>query len=173
MDAFFITFKLLVTLNILNIFVILNICMLNEKFDRYSFILDQTARKVKQFAQSSFAEKGFDITVDQWTVLKALYETEQLSQKELAKRCGKDQPTLTRIVDILLKKNLAERITDVADRRSLYLHLTQEGKLKVESLSPLVVEIRMKAWENLTDSDFEDFTRILNTIYNNLNVQSL
>lgn len=173
MNAFFITFKLLVTLNILNIFVILNICMLNEKFDRYSFILDQTARKVKQFAQSSFAEKGFDITVDQWTVLKALYETEQLSQKELAKRCGKDQPTLTRIVDILLKKNLAERITDVADRRSLYLHLTQEGKLKVESLSPLVVEIRMKAWENLTDSDFEDFTRILNTIYNNLNVQSL
>ncbi|MDM1296663.1 MarR family transcriptional regulator [Sphingobacterium sp. N143] len=147
--------------------------MLNEKFDRYSFILDQTARKVKQFAQSSFAEKGFDITVDQWTVLKALYETAQLSQKELAKRCGKDQPTLTRIVDILLKKNLAERITDVADRRSLYLHLTQEGKLKVESLSPLVVEIRMKAWENLTDSDFEDFTRILNTIYNNLNVQSL
>lgn len=78
--------------------------MLNEKFDRYSFILDQTAKKVKQFAQSSFAEKGFDITVDQWTILKALYETDQLSQKELAKRCGKDQPTLTRIVDILLKK---------------------------------------------------------------------
>ncbi|ULT22921.1 hypothetical protein KUH03_27100 [Sphingobacterium sp. E70] len=55
--------------------------MLNEKFDRYSFILDQTAKKVKQFAQSSFTEKGFDITVDQWAVLKALYETDQLSQK--------------------------------------------------------------------------------------------
>ncbi len=145
--------------------------MLNEKFDRYSFILDQTAKKVKQFAQSSFAEKGFDITVDQWTILKALYETDQLSQKELAKRCGKDQPTLTRIVDILLKKNLAERITDETDRRSLYLHLTEEGKLKVASLTPIVTEIRMKAWENLADEDFEDFTRILNTIYNNLNIE--
>lgn len=144
--------------------------MLNEKFDRYSFILDQTAKKVKQFAQSSFAEKGFDITVDQWAVLKALYETEQLSQKELAKRCGKDQPTLTRIVDLLLKKGLAERITDETDRRSLYLHLTQKGKLKVASLSPIVAEIRVKAWEKLTEKDFEDFTRILNTIYNNLNV---
>lgn len=144
--------------------------MLNEKFGRYSFILDQTAKKVKQFAQSSFAEKGFDITVDQWAVLKALYETEQLSQKELAKRCGKDQPTLTRIVDLLLKKGLAERITDETDRRSLYLHLTQEGKLKVASLSPIVAEIRVKAWEKLTEKDFEDFTRILNTIYNNLNV---
>ena len=148
----------------------LNICMTNEKFDRYSFILDQTAKKVKQFAQSSFAEKEFDITVDQWAVLKALYETEQLSQKELAKRCGKDQPTLTRIVDLLLKKGLAERIIDETDRRSLYLHLTLEGKLKVASLSPIVAEIRMKAWEKLTEKDFEDFTRILNTIYNNLNV---
>ncbi|WP_104385794.1 MarR family winged helix-turn-helix transcriptional regulator [Sphingobacterium sp. HMA12] len=145
--------------------------MLNEKFDRYSFILDQTAKKVKHFAQSSFTEKGFDITVDQWSVLKALYETEQLSQKELAKRCGKDQPTLTRIVDILLKKGLAERVIDETDRRSLYLHLTKEGKLKVASLSPIVAEIRMKAWEKLTEKDFEDFTRILNTIYNNLNVQ--
>lgn len=144
--------------------------MLNEKFDRYSFILDQTAKKVKQFAQSSFTEKGFDITVDQWAVLKALYETEQLSQKDLARRCGKDQPTLTRIVDILLKKGLAERIIDETDRRSLYLHLTEEGKLKVASLSPIVAEIRMKAWEKLTEKDFEDFTRILNTIYNNLNV---
>ncbi|MDF2479158.1 MAG: MarR family transcriptional regulator [Sphingobacterium sp.] len=144
--------------------------MLNEKFDRYSFILDQTAKKVKQFAQSSFTEKGFDLTVDQWSVLKVLYEREQLSQKELARRCGKDQPTLTRIVDILLKKGLAERIIDETDRRSLYLHLTQEGKLKVASLSPIVAEIRMKAWEKLTEKDFEDFTRILNTIYNNLNI---
>lgn len=144
--------------------------MLNEKFDRYSFILDQTAKKVKQFAQSSFMEKGFDITVDQWTVLKTLYETDQLSQKELAKRCGKDQPTLTRIVDILLKKGLAERIVDESDRRSLYLHLTAEGKLKVKSLSPIVADIRMRAWDKLTEKDFDDFTRILTTIYNNLNV---
>jgi DNA-binding MarR family transcriptional regulator len=102
--------------------------------------------------------------------LKALYETDQLSQKELAKRCGKDQPTLTRIVDILLKKNLAERVIDETDRRSLYLHLTLEGKLKVESLSPIVSEIRMKAWKNLTEKDFDDFTRILNTIHHNLNI---
>lgn len=171
MNALFYCIQITCHTKYLNIFVVLNICMLNEKFDRYSFILDQTAKKVKQFAQSSFAEKGFDITVDQWTILKALYETDQLSQKELAKRCGKDQPTLTRIVDILLKKNLAERVIDETDRRSLYLHLTEEGKLKVASLTPLVKEIRMKAWENLTAEDFDAFTRILNTIYNNLNIE--
>lgn len=144
--------------------------MLNEKFDRYSFILDQTAKKVKQFAQSSFAEQGFDVTVDQWSVLKTLYETDELSQKELARRCGKDQPTLTRIVDLLLKKGLAERVVSESDRRTLYLHLTPLGKQKVESLSPIVTQIRMKAWEQLTEEDFAHFTRILSKIYSNLNV---
>ena len=82
---------------------------------------------------------------------------------------GEDQPSLPCLVDILLKKGLAERFIDETDRRSLYLHLTEEGKLKVASLSPIVAEIRMKAWEKLTEKDFEDFTRILNTIYHNLN----
>ena len=143
--------------------------MINEKFNQYSHILDRTAKKVKQFAQNSFSEQGFDITVDQWTVLKTLYENDDLLQKELAVKCAKDQPTLTRIVDLLIKKGLTERIAHPSDRRSLYLHLTNEGRNKVESFTPMISTIRTKAWENLTEKDFTELTRILNTIYNNLN----
>jgi DNA-binding MarR family transcriptional regulator len=142
--------------------------MQDEKFKRYSFILERTAKKVKQFAQNSFSENEFDITVDQWTIIKTLYESDNLLQKELAEKCGKDQPTLTRIVDLLIKKGLTERVIHPSDRRSLYLHLTDEGRKKVEELSPSVATIRMKAWDNLTDEDFSSFTRILDKIYNNL-----
>jgi hypothetical protein len=30
----------------------------------------------------------------------------------------------------------------------------------------------MKAWENLTEEDYKDLKRILETIYNNLNVKA-
>ncbi len=153
----------------MNIFVALNIVMQKEKFNMYSFILDRTARKVKQYAQSSFSEKGFDLTIDQWAVIKTLYEEEDLSQKDLAEKCGKDQPTLTRIVDLLIKKELVVRQNHPTDRRSLYLSLTIQGVEKVETLSPHIANIRMKAWENLTEDDFQHFTRILNTIHDNLN----
>jgi len=156
----------------MNIFVALNIVMQKEKFNMYSFILDRTARKVKQYAQSSFTEKGFDLTVDQWSVIKTLYEEKDLSQKELAEKCGKDQPTLTRIVDLLIKKQLVTRQTHPTDRRSLFLSLTSEGIGRVETLSPYIANIRMKAWENLTEDDFHHFTRILNTIHDNLNQES-
>ncbi len=142
--------------------------MPREKFNQYSWVLDRTARRVKQFAQSSFSNHGIDLTVDQWSVIKTLNEQEDLTHKDLADICGKDQPTMTRIVDLLLKKGYVNRVEHPTDRRSLHIQLTTLGKEQAKNLSPLVKEFRMKAWENLTDEDFEHFTRILNTIYNNL-----
>lgn len=142
--------------------------MTQEQFSRYSFLLDRTARRVKQYAQGKFKVGEFDVTVDQWLVLKNLEENEVLSQTELATLVFKDHPTLTRIVDILCKKGYVERVLNPNDRRSFRLLLTPEGIKKVRNLKPQVAVIREKAWENLGKNDFEEFKRILNTIYNNL-----
>ncbi len=142
--------------------------MTQEQFARYSFLLDRTARKVKQYAQQQFKTGDFDVTVDQWLVLKNLSENEHMSQTELANLVFKDHPTLTRIIDILCKKGWVERVTHPQDRRSFQLHLTEQGISKVNLLRPKIFEIREKAWENLSDQDFEEFKRILNTIYSNL-----
>ncbi len=142
--------------------------MTQEQFARYSFLLDRTARKVKQYAQQQFKTGDFDVTVDQWLVLKNLSENEHMSQTELANLVFKDHPTLTRIIDLLCKKGYVERVPHPQDRRSFQLHLTGTGVSKVTSLRPKILEIREKAWENLSDHDFDEFKRILNTIYQNL-----
>jgi len=142
--------------------------MTQEQFAKYSFLLDRTARRVKQYAQNKFKEGEFDVTVDQWLILKNLAENEILSQTALASLVFKDHPTLTRIVDILCKKGYIERVPHPRDRRSFQLHLTREGEQKVSSLRPQVAQIREKAWNNLDQRDFEEFKRILNTIYSNL-----
>lgn len=142
--------------------------MTQEQFAKYSFLLDRTARKVKQYAQQQFKDGAFDVTVDQWLVLKNLSENGKLSQTELASLVFKDHPTLTRIVDLLCKKGYVERVPHPQDRRSFHLNLTAEGVSKVTALRPKILEIREKAWENLSEQDFEEFKRILNTIYQNL-----
>lgn len=147
--------------------------MTQEQFARYSFLLDRTARKVKQYAQQQFKSGDFDVTVDQWLVLKNLSENGHLSQTELANLVFKDHPTLTRILDLLCKKGYVERVPHPMDRRSFQLHLTGTGVAKVIALRPQILEIREKAWENLSDSDFEEFKRILDTIYQNLGGQEL
>jgi len=142
--------------------------MTQEQFSKYSFLLDRTARRVKQYAQRKFKLGDFDLTVDQWLILKNLSENELLSQSELAQLVFKDQPTLTRIIDLLTKKGYVQRIPHPMDRRSFQLLLTETGVNKVKELKPKVAFIREKAWENLNEDDFEEFKRILNTIYNNL-----
>ncbi len=142
--------------------------MTYEQFSKYSFLLDRTARKVKQYAQQKFKLNDFDVTVDQWLVMKNLSENEKLSQTELAQLVFKDHPTLTRIIDLLCKKGYVERAQHPNDRRSFHLNLTSSGEKKVEGLKPQIAQIRQKAWQNLDEKDFNEFKRILNTIYNNL-----
>lgn len=142
--------------------------MTTKKFDSYSHLLDRTARRVKQYAQQQFSSGSFDVTVDQWLVLKNLDDDRYLKQTELAELTGKDNPTLTRIIDLLCKKGLTERVVHKTDRRSFTVHLTEEGKSKLQEITPQVDNIRMKAWENLTEQDYEQLKRILNKIYQNL-----
>jgi len=142
--------------------------MSDESYNAYSLLLDRTARRVKQFAQQQFKESGFNITVDQWLVLKNLYEHPEMKQNELAELLSKDNPTFTRIVDLLCKKGLAERRIHPDDRRSFIVSLTTLGTRRVEQLMPKVRRIRLKAWEGLSEKDFNHFKRILNSIYENL-----
>jgi len=142
--------------------------MATEKFNTYSYLLDRTNRRIKQFALKRFKDENFDITVDQWLILKHLNAANDKNQSELAELTGKDHPTLTRIIDLLCKKGLTERKQLSTDRRCFIIHLTVEGEKKLEEWSPKVAEIRMKAWENLTEKEYEDLQRILNTIYKSL-----
>ncbi|RPI35151.1 MAG: MarR family transcriptional regulator [Nitrospiraceae bacterium] len=142
--------------------------MNEERYNSYSFLLDRTARRVKQYAQQKFKELRLNVTVDQWLVLKHLYENEGMKQNELAELLFKDNPTLTRIIDLLCDKGLTVRNQHPSDRRSYHVALTKEGKRKVEQMKPKIQKIRLKAWEGLSKDDFLQFKKVLDTIYNNL-----
>jgi DNA-binding MarR family transcriptional regulator len=142
--------------------------MNEEAYNSYSFLLDRTARRVKQYAQQRFNELGFNITVDQWLVLKHLSENQETKQNELAELLFKDNPTLTRIIDLLCDKGLTERKMNPSDRRSFMVKLTKEGAKKVDQLKPKVKDIRLKAWDGLSERDFTQFKKVMNTIYQNL-----
>lgn len=142
--------------------------MNDDIYSSYSFLLERTARRVKQYAQTQFNELNFQITVDQWLVLKQLDERDALKQNELAELVFKDNPTLTRIIDLLCEKGLTERKMDPTDRRCFQVSLTKAGTKKVKQLKPQVKKIRTKAWEGLSEKDFAAFQKTLDTIYQNL-----
>ncbi|MEL7339353.1 MAG: MarR family transcriptional regulator, partial [Bacteroidota bacterium] len=60
------------------------------------------------------------------------------------------------------------RETDPEDRRRTYISLNPQGKLKFAEVEPVVQEIREESWQALNDEDYDNFVRILNQVFNNL-----
>lgn len=106
--------------------------------DSIGFLLGQTYRKIVHIL--SIELKVLDITPEQWSVLYRISEKEALNQKELAHRSGKDQPTTTRILDVLYKKGLIEKKMCPSDRRSFLVYITENGKDLVQEAIPIEKE---------------------------------
>ncbi|WP_241844910.1 MULTISPECIES: MarR family winged helix-turn-helix transcriptional regulator [Streptomyces] len=58
--------------------------------------------------------------------------------RELAERMGADPPYTSVIVDDLVRRGLAERVTNPADRRSKLVHLTEAGRAAAARASAIL-----------------------------------
>lgn len=133
----------------------------------YFFKIDTTIKKIRNALQKRFADAGSDLTVDQWVVIDHLHRNPGIAQSMLAELTTKDAPTVTRIIDLLAKKNLVERRMADDDRRKFLVFLTSDGEKLYEQMLPAVVEIRRQGWGNLSDEDYQHFVRIMDEIYRN------
>lgn len=127
-------------------------------------MLEQTAKRIRQYCQRMLSEYQTGITVDQWLVLHALSQADGQSQLELARKIQKDAPTLTRIIDLLVQKALLERKNDPADRRKALVFLTAAGRDKVAEAWPIILECRHQSFAALTDAEIDSLIIILGKI---------
>jgi len=115
--------------------------------------IEKMMRTVKEYTVAQFKANGFPVTKDQWVILKRIAEINGSTQKEIAETTFKDPAALTRILDLLEKKNLVRRQSNAADRRTFEVHLTVEGSRLVTKMTPVVQEIRSKAMKNISKAE--------------------
>src|SRR5436190_7207239 len=108
----------------------------------YGFILEKTGKKIKQSLQKIFVALGFDVTVDQWVILNELYVHGTQNQVDLCERVFKDAPTVTRMIELLVRKEMVLREPCKDDRRKFRISLSKSGRSLVEKLLPEVVNFR-------------------------------
>lgn len=132
------------------------------------FKLDATLKKIRNYWQKSFDALQKDITVDQWLLVENLYKHKRITHNELARLTSKDITTVSRIIELLVKKELVERQGSTDDRRKVFVQLTPAGVNKYKDVRPLVLEMRKTGWKNLSEDDYNELTRILDVIYNNI-----
>lgn len=132
------------------------------------YIIEHTAKKMKQGFAKLLLAKNIGITVDQWIILDILSTTDSISQLKIAEKSGKDSPTVTRILDILQNKEIIHRNPDPSDRRRFLISLSPKGKKLTKKVKPLSVEYRSICYTNLNTKDLKTLKSILHTISQNL-----
>ncbi|HAZ93335.1 MAG: MarR family transcriptional regulator [Chitinophagaceae bacterium] len=133
------------------------------------YTLEKSIKVYRKYAQTQIANAGFDITIDQWLVLKSLQENSHLSQNEIADLVFKDMASITRIIELLVKKELVERHINNSDRRKFELKITKNGKKMIELISPIVKNNRKQALKGITKLEQNNLTSRLEILINNCN----
>ncbi|MGL4567115.1 MAG: MarR family winged helix-turn-helix transcriptional regulator [Fusobacteriaceae bacterium] len=125
-----------------------------------------TARKIHQNLSGRFKE--YNITPEQWVVLKNLREEDKISQKELSVRVEKDPNTVKAIIDKLEKKSYVVREENPHDKRAFLLSLTQAGHEISRVLQPLDDDMLLSMSKTLSEEEIKTFKLILSKIASNL-----
>lgn len=129
-------------------------------------ILSRTYLAFKRAATRQMS--SFGLTPEQFSVLSELSKTNGVSQKRLAELTERDQTTVGKILDKLIKKELVSRSVDPSDRRAVQLNITSKGLDLHTQIWPELEMLEKRVYEGLKDSEIESFISTLNKMYDNL-----
>jgi DNA-binding MarR family transcriptional regulator len=122
--------------------------------------------KANQMAGRFLSQKvaALNITAVQAMVLGFLDEEDQITSGELGKRAELDSATLTGILDRLEAAGFVERQVNPDDRRSVCIHLTEQGKIMGEAAAKTITDANQEFLAVLTDEESRDLRDIINKL---------
>ncbi|KQB37054.1 MarR family winged helix-turn-helix transcriptional regulator [Flavobacterium aquidurense] len=131
------------------------------------YTIEQTIKEYRKICQKNIQKIVSDITVDQCLVLIILNDNVQISQIEIAKLIFKDNASITRIIELMVKKDYLSREINDLDKRKSKLVITEKGKKTIVSLTPVFKLNRSTALDGLSPDEIELLDKLLNKIITN------
>jgi DNA-binding MarR family transcriptional regulator len=118
--------------------------------DTFNYLMWVSMRHLTQLLQQ------FGLTFPQYIVLAALAAHQQAcTMRDLTSATFEDPPTMTGIVDRLVKTGLAQRTRSETDRRVVLVEATAEGKALYEKANDSIIHDTTEGFRHLSDDDLE------------------
>jgi MarR family transcriptional regulator for hemolysin len=144
-----------------------------ECTDDIGYLLNKAARLSKLKVNQKLGEIG--LTFPQYLVVKHLIEINPHDQQEsartpasIAEHLGYDRPTVTGIIDRLVKQGFILRKTNPEDRRSQNISLTPKSQELIQTMEIIFKEVNDQSLAGFTGSEIEIFKSYLLRFIHNL-----
>jgi DNA-binding MarR family transcriptional regulator len=143
-----------------------------ETFERVidtsiAYLVGRTSRAIIKRLTKKFADAGFDVSYEQWSILVHLYRKDGQTQQELSTVSVKDKAAITRLLNVLEKKNIVLRVPDRSDKRSNLVYLTHKAKSFRDDLIAMVMEMLLEAEQGISRDEMAQCKSTLNKIFTN------
>jgi DNA-binding MarR family transcriptional regulator len=132
--------------------------------------IEQAIKEYRKVSQKNISKVVKDITVDQCLVLIILGKDEKISQNELANLIFKDNASITRMIELMVKKDYLYRSINTEDRRKFNLEITDKGKKTLKLIEPIAQINRETALNGLSLEEINLLDKTLNKIIINCKI---
>lgn len=85
------------------------------------------------------------VSIGMWYFLRALWEEDGLTQRELSRRVRMMEPTTATALESMERRGLISRTRNAEDRRKVNIRLTDEGRRLRDVLLPYAMEVNQVA----------------------------
>ncbi len=126
--------------------------------------IESTIKEYRKFAQKNISEAIEDMTIDQGLVLIFLDEYPDMTQKEIAELVFKDNASMTRMINTMVKKKYLKRSMHTEDRRRFNIEITQKGKEVLKILPPIIQNNRNSSLQGISKNEQKQLETILKKI---------
>lgn len=134
------------------------------------YSIEQAIKEYRKVSQKNITKIVKDITIDQCLVLIILDKDEKISQNELANLIFKDNASITRMIELMVKKDYLNRTIHKEDRRKFNLEITEKGKKTIQLIKPIVQVNRETALNGLSQEEINLLDKTLNKIITNCKI---
>ena len=139
---------------------------MNELLDLCTHELMDTAPKIMQSIRIEMRRgRGADLSIPQFRTLGFIQRNRDSSLSDLADHLGLTLPSVSKLVDGLVKGQLITRQEAAADRRRLMLVLTGNGEALLNSARATAQENLAKVLGSLTSEDLTTIHRALELLH--------
>ncbi len=133
------------------------------------YTIEKAIKEYRRFAQRNLNKTIENITVDQALLLIFKNNYPELSQNELSEIMFKDNASVTRMIELMAKKDYLERSINKQDRRKYNLNITEKGEKILTDLNTIILSNRKSALRGISNSEITQLKNTLNKIINNCN----
>ncbi|MFL2781836.1 MAG: MarR family winged helix-turn-helix transcriptional regulator [Rhodospirillales bacterium] len=112
--------------------------------------------------------KDDDLSTAQYFLLRILWETEGLSQRELSDRVCTTEPTTQSAILRMEKQGLVKRSRNEEDKRAYRVYLTKKGRNLRQKLVPSMNEINKIINKDIKGPDRRLFMQLIRKMRQNL-----